>query len=261
MNRKLALLIGILAVFAIKMTAQDYKYGLYIGFNGSLMNKISTNMYYDDSEVFTKTIVNGPDTTYQVRYLPVDDAKVSSIAGITFGGYYEKNLAENIGIQFHLVYANYGYTLDGKVDQPNVTDEFSVEYAYKGELKMTNICAGIILKLDLPKESLSLHFGVTPSLCVRAQKNVERGALHKTINYNANDEYKPFNLCGTVGITYYFLENIMFSLNANIGLFDVLRVKEPYLEDPSDSEGRVLYRFADTKSPTNSVAITAGYRF
>lgn len=262
MNRKLALLIGILTFFAVKMTAQEYKYGLYIGFNGSLMNKISTNMYYDDSEVFTKTIVNGADTTYQVRYLPVDNVDhPEGIAGITFGGYYEKELAENIGIQFHLVYANYGYTLKGKVDQPNVTDEFSVEYAYKGELKMTNICAGIILKLDLPKESLSLHFGVTPSLCVRAQKNVERGALHKTINYKANDEYKPFNLCGTVGITYYFLENIMFSLNANIGLFDVLRVKEPYLEDPSDSEGRVLYRFADTKSPTNSVAITAGYRF
>lgn len=261
MNRKLALLIGILTFFAVKMTAQEYKYGLYIGFNGSLMNKISTNMYYDDSEPFTKTIINGADTTYQVRYLPVDDAKVSSIAGITFGGYYERELAENIGIQFHLVYANYGYTLDGKVDQPNITDEFSVEYAYKGELKMTNICAGIILKLDLPKESLSLQFGVTPSLCVRAQKNVERGPLHKTINYKSGDEYKPFNLCGTVGVTYYFLENIMFSLNFNLGILDVLRVKEPYLEDATDSEGRVLYRFADTKSPTNSVAITAGYRF
>lgn len=260
MNRKLALLIGILALFAMKMTAQDYKYGIYLGFNGGPMT-ISSDLYYDDSEVFTKTIAHGADTTYQVRYLPVDQAKVTTVSGFTIGGYYEKPIAENLGLQFHLVYANYGYTLDGWVDQPDITDEFSVEYTYKGELKLTNICAGVLLKYEIPARSLSVQAGLTPSLIIRAQKQAERGALHKTINYNAKDEYSPLNVCATIGATYYVMDNIMFSLTANIGLLDVLKVKEPYLEDEHDREGRVKYRYSDTKSTTNSVSLTAGYRF
>ena len=61
MNRKLALLIGILAFFAAKTMAQDYKYGIYLGINGSNMS-INSNLYYDDSEVFTKTIVDNTVT-------------------------------------------------------------------------------------------------------------------------------------------------------------------------------------------------------
>ena len=261
MNRKLALLIGILAFFTMKTMAQDYKYGIYLGINGSNMS-INSNLYYDDSEVFTKTIVNGTDTTYQVRYLPIDDAKLEAMTpSFTIGGYYELPVTENVGVQFHLLYNRYGYAIKGKVDQPDITDEFSVEYDYSGEMKMTNLSAALLLKLAIPVEGLSIQAGVTPSLCVRAQKNVERGPLHKTINYNSGDEYKALNICGTVGITYYFLENIMFSLTANIGLTDVLKTKEPYLEDITDRYGTVKYRYTDTKSTTNSVALTAGYRF
>ena len=53
----------------------------------------------------------------------------------------------------------------------------------------------------------------------------------------------------------------MLSLNVNIGLTDVLKVKEPYLNDAHDSEGTIHYRYTDTKSSTNSVSLTAGYRF
>lgn len=261
MNKKLAFLICILAFFAIKMTAQDNKYGIYLGINGSNMN-ITSDMYYYDSEVFTNTVVNGNDTTYHVRYLPVDNAEVSAMTpSFTIGGYYEMPVSDKIGLQLHLVYNKYGYTIKGIVDQPNLDDEFSVEYTYKGELKMTNLCAAILLKFEIPSQSLSIQAGVTPSLCIRTQKNTELEAKHKTLNYKSGDEYKPFNVCGTVGITYYFLDNIMFSLTANIGLLDVLKVKEPYLADPKDKYGEVLYRYNDTKSTTNSVALTAGYRF
>lgn len=262
MNRKLALLIGILAFFAVKTMAQDYKYGIYLGINGSNMS-INSNLYYDDSEVFTKTIVdNTGDTTYQVRYLPIDDAKLDAMTpSFTIGGYYEMPLTKDLGVQFHLLYNKYGYTIKGKVDQPDITDEFSVEYDYTGEMKMTNLSAALLLKIALPAEGLSIQAGVTPSLCVRAQKNVERGPLHKTLNYKSSDEYKPLNICGTIGITYYYLDCIMFSLTANIGLTDVLRTKEPYLDDIHDRYGTVKYRYTDTKSSTNSVSLTAGYRF
>lgn len=260
MNKKLALLIFILALFAVKMTAQDYKYGIYLGVNGCTMT-LSDGLYYDDSEVLTQTIVQGADTTYHVSYATIEKASVSGMKPtFTIGGYYEKPISNNIGVQFHFIYANYGYNVKGTVIVPNVTDEFSAEYDYSGEMKMTNLCASIMLKFNASPE-LSIQAGITPSLCIRAQKNVERGAMHKTLNYKSGDEYKPFNICGTVGITYYFIDCIMFSLHANIGLVDVLKVKDPYLEDEHDRYGTVKYNYSSAKSTTTSVGLTVGYRF
>ena len=260
MNKKLAFLIGILAIFAMKTMAQDYKYGIYLGINGCTMN-LSNTMYYDDSEVLTQTVVQGADTTYHASYATIDDAKLEAMTpSFTLGGYYEMPVSENIGFQVHLIYATNGYTIKGTVVVPNVTDEFSAEYDYKGEMKMTNLSASLLLKYNAAP-NLSIQAGLTPSLCVRAQKNVERGAMHKTLNYKGGDEYQPFNVCGTIGITYYFLDAIMFSLHANVGLIDVLKAKEPYLEDESDRYGTVKYRFNDAQSRTTSVALTVGYRF
>lgn len=260
MNKKSALLICILALFAVKMTAQDYKYGVYLGINGCTMN-LGDGLYYDDSETMTKTVVQGADTTYHVSYATIDNASVSGMTPtFTIGGFYEMPLSDNIGFQMHLIYANYGYEIKGTVIVPNVTDEFSAEYDYKGEMKMANLCASLLLKFNATPE-ISIQAGITPSLCIRAQKNVERGAMHKTLNYKSGDEYKPFNVCGTIGITYYFIDCIMFSLHANIGLIDVLKVKNPYLEDESDRYGTVKYNYSSAKSTTTSVGLTVGYRF
>ena len=260
MNKKLAFLIGILAFFAMKMTAQEYKYGIYLGVSGSNMN-ITSDMYYDDSQVVTSTLIDDDETIYTVRYMPVDNASVSYISPLfTIGAYYELPVNEIIGLQVHLLFSRYGYTLKGTVDQPQINTPFSIEYDYKGELKMANLCIPILLKYNLANSNLSFQAGVTPSFCIRMQKEAECGTLHKTLNYKS-DEFNPLNICGTIGATYYFLNNFMASLNFNIGLTDVLKVKEPYFEDPHDIDGAVKYRYTDTKSSTNFVSLTAGYRF
>ena len=260
MNKKLAFLIGILALCAIKMTAQEYKYGVYLGFNAA-NSSISSDLYYDDSEVITRMVISGADTVYQVRYIPVDNASVSYVSPLfTIGAYYEMPVSDKIGLQVHLLFSRYGYTLKGTVDQPQINTPFSIEYDYKGELKMANICVPILLKFNIANRNLSVQAGVTPSYCIKMQKDTECGALHKTLNYK-HDEFKPLNICGTIGASYYFLECFMLSLNVNIGLTDVLKVKEPYLNDAHDSEGTIHYRYTDTKSSTNSVSLTAGYRF
>ena len=81
----------------------------------------------------------------------------------------------------------------------------------------------------------------------------------KTINYK-KDEYNPLNICGTIGAPYYLLDDIMISLTANFGLTDVLKVKEPYYHEVDNSK-QISYKYTDTKSTTNSVALTVGYRF
>lgn len=267
MNKKLAFLICILALIAVKIRAQDYTYGIYLGINGCTMI-LGNTLYYDDSEVITTTRLQWNeahqdyDTIYNVNYATIDNASVSGMPPLTFtiGGFYEKPIRDNIGVQLHLIYANYGYSVKGTVIVPNIADEFSAEYDYTGEMKMTNLSASLLLKFNATPE-ISIQAGITPSLCIRAQKNVKRGPMHKTLNYKSGDEYKPFNICGTVGITYYFIDCIMFSLHANIGLVDVLKVKNPYLEDERDRYGTVKYRYSSAKSTTTSVGLTVGYRF
>lgn len=260
MNKKLALLIGILAFFAMNVTAQDYKYGVYVGIGFNNM-KISNDMYYDDSQPFTTMTISGIDTTYSVKYTPIDEVKVDPSTSFSFGGFYEMPVSEKLGLQLHLLYNQYGYTMTGKVDQPVTGTEFSEEYDYKGTLKISNLSASVLLKYYIPTYSLSIEAGVTPSYCIRMTKDVERGVLHKSLNYK-KDEYNPLNVCGTIGATYYFLDNFMLSLKANLGLLNVLKVKNPYY--PLDEQGHeqdIQYTYSDTKSTTNSVYITVGYRF
>ena len=259
MNKKLAFLIGILAFFAMKMTAQDKKYGIYLGVNYTNIG-ITSDMYYDDSDPFVE--IHGMDTT--VRYLPVDNASLSPNYSFTIGGYYEMPFTEKIGLQLHLRYSNYGYTINGIVDRP-VDNTWSKQDDYQGKLKMSNLCASILLKYNL-QNNLSIQVGVTPSLCVRMQKDVEfklektdQIIEKKTINYK-KEEYNPLNICGTIGATYYLLDDIMISLTANIGLTNVLKVKEPYYHEVDNSK-QINYKYTDTKSTTNSVALTVGYRF
>ncbi len=257
MNKKLALLIGIMAFFMIKMSAQDYKYGIYVGGGLNTMN-LSSDMYYDDSEVITKTVVHGADTSYTAHYMPIENADVKPMASFSLGAYYEMPMSEIVWLQMHLHYNRYGYRISGIVNQPNYNDNSSVEYKYNGTLKMSNISASILLKFNVLQEKLSIEAGVTPSYCILMSKDVERGPLHKTLSYNSKDDYKAFNICGTIGFTYYY-DAIFVSLKANIGIMDVLKVKEPYIL-PEDKY-TILYRYTETKSKTNSVYATVGYRF
>lgn len=261
MNKKLALLIGILAFFAMNVTAQDYKYGVYVGIGFNKM-KISNDMYYNDESPYPYQIMTDDGLDTIPRYTPIEDAKVDPTTSFTFGGFYEMPVSEKLGLQLHLLYNQYGYTMTGKVDQPILGTEFSEEYDYKGTLKISNLSASVLLKYYIPVYSLSIEAGVTPSYCIRMTKDVERGVLHKSLNYK-KDEYNPLNVCGTIGATYYFLDNFMLSLKANLGLLNVLKVKDPYYE--MDEQGHkqdvVQYTYSDTKSTTNSVYITAGYRF
>lgn len=259
MNKKLALLIGFIALFAMKMSAQDnYKYGLYLGLGFNTIT-INSDMHYDDSEVITQMDVVGVDTSYSVHYMPVMNAKVETTPSFTIGGFYEIPVGNIVGLQMHLLYNRYGYMMTGIVDVPNITDEFSVEYSYKAIMKMSNISASLLLKFDVMEKNLSFDLGVTPSFCIKMSKDVERGPMHKTVTYNSKNDYNAFNVCGTVGVTYYWLDVFFLSVKANIGLIDVLKVKEPYISP--DDASTVLYNYSDTKSRTNSIYATVGYRW
>ena len=221
MIKKLSFLIVITAFFAMKMSAQDYHYGIYlgVGFNNMVIN---SDLHFDDSEVITTPVITGYDTTFTAHYLPIANAKVDPMASFTVGAYYELPVSEFVGFQLHLLYNRYGYTISGTVDQPNIGDEFSVEYDYKGTLKMSNISASVLLKLNVIENNLSVEAGVTPSYCIKMSKDVERGPLHKTLSYDRKNDYNAFNVCGTVGLTYYMLDVFYASVKANFGLLDVL---------------------------------------
>lgn len=255
MNKKLTLLIGIMAFFAMKMSAQDeYQFGLYLGM-GANTATINSDMYYDDDI----PVINKLDTTL-IYYLPIENASVTPIPSFTIGAYYEIPVNDIVGIQMHLLYNKYGYRISGKVNQEDISDDETVEYDYTGTLKMSNISGSVLLKFNIPTMDLSFHAGVTPSLCVRMNKDIERGALHKTLTYNSKDEYNAFNVCGTLGVTWYWFECFFCTLNVNIGLVDVLKVKEPYYS--TDGQNTVTkYRYSDTKSKTNSAYLTVGYRW
>ena len=253
MNKKLALLIVILAIFATTMQAQrDYRYGLFLGV-GANTTTVNSDMYYDDSGVITDTV------TLTARYLPIADASITPIPSFTIGAYYEIPINEIVGLQLRLLYNKYGYAISGKIEHPNLNDNAWTEYKYSGSLKMSNISAAILLKFNVFAKDLSVEAGVTPSFCIKMSKDVERGALHKSLSYKNNEDYKAFNLCGTIGVTWYWLDSFFCALHVNVGLLDVLKAKEPYIGN--DEHNSILYRYSDTKSKTNSVYFTIGYRW
>lgn len=258
MKRKLALIIGVLMVLTLKMSAQnDYRYGLYLGLGANTINA-SNEIYYDDSEVITNSFIHGSDTSYLASYLPVDNASIKPIASFTIGAFYEMPINDIVSFQINLLYNMYGYELSGNVSQKNIADDDYTELKYVGTMKMSNISSALLLKFNVIEKNLSVHAGVTPSYCIRMTKDVERGVLHKTLNYKS-DEFNPFNICGTFGITWYFFNCFSCSLNLNLGLLDVLKIKEPYMVD--DDTQDLHYRYTDTKSKTNSVYFTVGYRW
>lgn len=256
MNKKLALLIGILAFFTIKMTSQEYRYGIYAGAGfGNFM--INSDLHYDDARVYP--VINGTDTT--CMYLAVRDAKLEAVPGLLIGGYYEKPLNNMAALQLHLQYHQMGYVMKGKVDQPNITDEFSVEYDYTGTLKMSNIAAAVVLKFDVSSDDISIDVGLMPSYCVKITKDIVQGTLHETKSYT-KDEYNPLSISGRLGATYYFLDCFMFSGHVSMGFSDMLKAKSPYyVKDENGFNKEVDYKYSVAKSRPLLIEFTVGYRF
>ena len=255
MNKKLTLLVCLLSLFGLKMMAQgDTHYGIYIGLSGNNA-KLSNSFYYDDSEAETR--INNGDTT--VRYLPVDGASVKPNASFVIGGFYEFEINKVVGLQFHALYNQYGYSLEGTVDQQNIGDNDFVTYDYKANMKMSNISAAILLKFNVVAEDLSVEVGVQPSYCFKMVKETERGISHKSVVYDSKNDYKALNVCGSVGLTWYYYDCFFLSARLNVGLIDVLKVREPYFD--SSDPNTIKYKYSDGESKTNSLLVTVGYRF
>ena len=258
MKRKLALLIGILALFATKMSAQtDSHYGLFLGGSVNWM-KIDKSLYVDDSEAFTT--LNMSDTTMVSAYfLNVKNAYVSPNTGFAFGGLYEFKINELIGIQAELFINQYGYKLHGEVTQKDILDNDSTTYSYKSSLKTTNISAALLLKF-YPSEFVSVDLGVQPAYSFKMIKDIERGIDHKTHSYNSKEEYNPLNVSASLGATIY-LNDFFISLRYTMGFTNILKAKRPYYLNTGDNGGSIEYRYTDATSKIQSASVTFGFRW
>lgn len=258
MNKKIALIICLMTIFGMKLSAQnDSHYGLYLGMSINNMN-IDSRLYYDDSQVNTTYTVFNGDTTYMAKYLPIDGAKVSPNARFVIGGFYEYEITNTIGLQFHLLYNEYGYKISGTIDQKDIADDNINTYNYSANTKMSNISAALLLKINVLREVLSVECGVQPSYCFRMIKETEYAIIHKSNVYESNKEFNTLNLCGSVGLTYNMFDNLFVSMRLNIGCLDVLKTKEPFIT--KDDPYNIKYTYSDVKSKTNSLLLTVGYK-
>ena len=258
MNKKLTFLICLLAIFGLKISAQEESHwGLFLGGSVNKMN-IDKGFYYDDSRRPTPTPIINPsshDTTgYDAAFPIVSNASVKPNGGFIIGGFYEYKASDLIGLQFELLYNQYGYKLKGSVDQTDYHGEITT-YDYKANMRISNFSAAVIVKIQ-PIKYLSVDLGVQPSYCFRMIKDGELGILHESTVYDSDKEYNPLNLSALGGITYYW-NKIFFSARYSLGFMDVLKVKTPhYLKD----EKEVKYNYKDAKSTTSAVQLTVGYR-
>ena len=259
MNKKLAFLVCLLAIFGLRLTAQEeVHYGVFVGGSINMMN-IDKGFYYDDSKpITTMHITPAHDTTYTATYLPVDNASVKPTAGFTIGGFFEYKASKLFGLQFELLYNQYGYKLKGTVDQKNISNEDVITYDYKANLKMSNISAAVIFKIQ-PIQYLSVDLGVQPSYCFRVIKDGELGILRESTVYESDKEYNPLNLSAIGGLTCYY-RDFFFSARYSLGFLDVLKTKEPYYPTGTEENKEIKYLYKEAKSTTSAIQLTVGYR-
>ena len=158
-------------------------------------------------------------------------------------------------MQFEVLYNQYGYTLKGKVNQKDISDDDVITYNYKGSLKMSNISAAVLLKIQ-PIKYLSVDLGVQPSYCFRVIKDGELGILRESTVYKSDKEYNPLNLSAIGGLTCYW-GDVFFSARYSLGFMDVMKTKEPYY---LKEEKEIKYLYKEAKSTTSAVQLTIGYR-
>ena len=258
MNKKFTFLICLLAIFGLKISAQEeMHYGLFLGGSVNKMN-LDNGFYYDDSRRPTPVPIINPsshDTTgYNADFPVVDNASVRSNGGFIIGGFFEYKPSDMVGLQFELLYNQYGYILKGTVDQTGYSGEITT-YNYKANMKISNLSAAVLVKIQ-PIKYLSVDLGVQPSYCFRMIKNAELGILHESTVYDSEKEYNPLNISALGGLTCYW-GNLFFSARYALGFMDILKIKEPYY---LKEDKEVKYRYKDAKSTTSAVQLTVGYR-
>lgn len=258
MKIKLSVLICMMAVFGMKMSAQnDMHYGIFVGGSVNMMN-IDKALYYDDSEVNTTRQIVGEDTTYIVKYLPIEGASVNPCGGFVLGGYFGYDVSKTVGLQFELLFNQHGYNIKGVVNQKNILDDNYVAYDYSATLKMSNVSAAVLLNIK-PLEYFSVDLGVQPSYCFRMIKEGKRGIESISTNYSSDNDYNSLNISATGGLTGYY-GNFFLAARYTLGFVDVLKVKKPYYPIEEGDNANIKYTYSDVKSTTSSVIITLGYK-
>lgn len=260
MYKKLTFTVLLLMMFSLNILAQsEMHYGIFFGGSVNTMN-ISRSLYYDDSEPNTVTVINPStqDTSYKISYLPVDNASAKPNGNLFFGGFFDYKASDNVGLQFELLYQQYGYKLKGTVNQKNIADNDYMTYNYESSLKMSNLSAAIMINIYVLQD-ISVDLGVQPSYCFRMTKETKKGPFHKNHVYDDKDEYNPLNIGATGGLTARW-GDIFFSARYTLGLVNVLKQKTPYNDTLHNSEGVVKYYYDDVKSTTNSLQFIVGYR-
>ena len=265
--KKTVLFIGLLLAFACNANAQEKRnYGFYLGCGINWMS-LDKSFFYDDSEVDVKSEVihqHNPDTlivnTISAQYLDVKDAKMSAAPSFMIGGFFEYQATNFFGLQFELMYNQYGYRLKGYVEREE-SDGDITKYDYKSTTKLNNISAAVLLKFHLLKDHLNIDFGVQPSLCLRNVKDAQRAINFKEIYYTPDTDFKPFNVSLVGGVTSCIGEHIFIGARYNYGLIDILFAKNAYLNKDTDGTKTIKYSYSSAKSKTSSIQITVGYKF
>lgn len=260
--KKTVLFIGLLLAFACNAGAQEKNnYGFYLGCGINWMS-LDKSFFYDDSEVDVKSeVIHLSDTTIvnvkSAQYLDVKDAKISAMPSFMIGGFYEYQANKLFGLQFELMYNQYGYKMNGRVEREESDGEGTTVYDYKSAMKLSNLSAAVLLKFHLFKERLSIDLGVQPSLCLRATKETHRSIIPGNVYYVSGTDFKPFNVSLVGGVTGCIGSHIIIGARYCYGLNDILSAKTAYLSDTKT----INYTYSDAKSKTSSVQITVGYKF
>jgi len=253
MNKKLALLICLLAVFGLRIQAQmdHFAVGFYIGGNVHNMG-IGQEFYYDDDNPIP--IKDESLNVVDYTYLKINDASVSASFGPNIGGFFEFRLNDYFGVQFDLMFNRTGYYISGNVDQANITDTTNLKY--KATVKAANLNIGATAKLHLFDDHMSVDLGIVPNYCFKLSKDIERGIQKSSISYK-NEEYNAFG-CGVLfGISGYIGEVFYIGLHYNLGFTNVLKTKTPYLDEASQ---QVAYKYENAPSKSSSLQLTVGMR-
>ena len=262
MNKKFTFLICLLAIFGLKISAQEeMHYGLFLGGSVNMMN-IDKGFYYDDSKRPTPIPIINPtshDTIgYNVAFPVVDNASVKPSGGFVIGGFFEYKASKLFSLQFELLYNQYGYKLKGTVDQKDIADDEVITYDYKGNMKISNLSAAVLAKIQ-PVKYLSIDLGVQPSYCFRMIKEGELGILRESTVYDSENEYNPLNLSAIGGLTCYW-GDVFFSARYSLGFMDIMKIKDPYYPTGTEVNKEVKYLYKDAKSTTSAIQLTVGYR-
>ena len=252
--KRLLLSISVVILFSISALAQEMHYGVYAGGSVNMMS-IGSEFYYDDSEINTVLKPTG----CEVSYLSVNDAKIHPNGGFTIGGLFEYQVNDLFGLQFELLFNQYGYKMTGNVVTHDLTDDNTETYDYTASMKMSDISGALIAKIHVINK-LSFDVGVQPSYCFRMIKDTKRGISHKTVVYDSNKDFNPLNLTALGGVTYYFFDNLFVSARYVMGFNDILKTRRPYLPAGSMTSDDMELHYSDASSKASSVIFTLGFR-